>query len=147
MTYDLGKAIFGPKCERLANYIAQENAAVDDIPSKWELVKFVFGFGEGWRRPGPHFPDDATVRVQLDTAFGSCDDRALGRSLHSIQDSMAHSGWYSLPRIHWMTGTQADDTAMGNHRFYPELGLYDDIMTTTVSILRDYKAKCAKCCK
>src|SRR6266567_1326722 len=144
MTYDLARAIFGPKCERLANFVAQENAAVDALPSGWATIKFVFGFGEGWRRPGPHFPDDATVRTQLQNAFQSCDERALGRGLHSIQDAMAHSGAYSIPRVHWFTGTLADDTAMGNSRFAPDLGFYDDIMTTTASILRAYKAKCLK---
>ncbi len=143
ITFDLARATFGtkPGCAYKAYRVALADAEEDDIHGAWNKVMFLAGFGEAWKRGGPHFPDDAEVRTRLDKAFKDCDLDLLGQGLHSLQDSIAHSGPGANPRVHWITGPTVDMMAERN------ITLVEAATSSTASILASFKRKCLKCCQ
>jgi RHS repeat-associated protein len=151
-TYDLAKATFGnrPGCEYKAHAVATANMEEDEIGGGiLSKVAFISGFGGGWSRPGPHFPDDRTARGRLDHAMQNCSLEGLGKALHTLQDAYAHSGAYANPRVHWTTtilfalaGGDADTSAEAN------ITLVDGATAMTASVLQSFKRKClgGLCC-
>ena len=148
MTFDLARAVFGGKCLDKARQVADADAAVDDFNHGigWSVigstiggVQFLFHGGEGWSQPGPHFPSAAMLGQLHNNAMQSCNLRALGEFLHSLQDAWAHSSWSSFD--HYTHLDFPDKNAAHN------LNLQDDAMLDTIKQLQEFKSNCLNCCK
>jgi hypothetical protein len=100
LTYNAARAAFGSKCEPIARIVAQANADQDALHG-FGYVKFALGIGDGWSRKGIHF--GGGVDQALGDAFKNCDDYALGKGLHGLQDDISHNGPYSSPFVHYTT--------------------------------------------
>ncbi len=139
------RAIFGPGCDSRARSIAQADADQDKLPGFISKLEFVIGVGGGWRKGSIHF--GGPVDQLLHNAFSKCDDKSLGAALHGLQDDMSHSGVYSQPLVHYITSVLGPAIGDMNPADNPGLQLINGINDDTASILRQYKQKCAKCCK
>jgi RHS repeat-associated protein len=148
VTLALARAVFGPKCIDKAKAVADADASVDDFgygigPGAINTMKgfsqFLTHGGPGWAQPGPHFPTGAMLDQLHTKAMQTCSAEALGQSLHSLQDSWAHSGWSSFDHFTHLT---APDKAAAN-----DAGTADAAMIGTVSQLQEFKSKCLRCCQ
>jgi RHS repeat-associated protein len=139
MTYDLARAIFGPKCADKAKAVADANAATDAVSGIYGYLQTGLGFGEGWRKGGPHFPTSASLEASEQRALNTCSLGDLGKATHSIQDKWAHAGW--SPRMHWFASNAPDILATQN------AATVDNAMKETVSLLMEFKSRCLNCCK
>lgn len=148
MTYDAARAAFGAKCEPLARIVAQANGDQDALNGVGEHLKFAVGVGDGWSREGIHF--GGGVDQSLHDAFTNCDDKALGKGLHGVQDGLSHSGPYASPGVHYWTSMLGYLT-LGAGGFNPADSLsnfsgVDAATDATNTILRQYQRKCLSCC-
>ncbi len=150
LTSNIGNEVFASKCRGLVNIIADENAEEDATHGTWEFVQNIFGFGPAWEKGGAHFPSQALVANRLNGAFSNCDAKLLGRAMHSLQDSYAHSGSYARPRVHWLTSfvtfwvggySSADHTAI------IDAATRSGVEAETRAILVSFRDRCYKCCK
>ncbi len=138
-TYELARAIFGPRCESQARAVADADAAVDDFGGITGFFRFVFFRGPAWSQPGPHFPDAAMLDALKDAALQTCNLTALGSYLHSDQDAFAHSGWSAFDHYAHLSGPDLQ-AAHDAH-------VTDVALTHTAAILRTFKEKCLRCCQ
>jgi len=150
LTSNIGSEVFAPKCRGLVNIIADENAEEDATHGTWEFLQNIFGLGPAWEKGGAHFPSQTLMANRLNGAFSGCDAKLLGRALHSVQDSYAHSGSYAGPRVHWTTSiltyvfggySSADHTAIIND------ATRSGVEAETRAILVSFRDRCYKCCK
>jgi RHS repeat-associated protein len=148
VTLALARAVFGPKCIDAAKAVADSDASVDNFgygigPGVKNSVKgfllFLTHGGPGWAQPGPHFPTGAMLDQLHTKAMQTCSAEALGESLHSLQDSWAHSGWSSFDHFTHLT---SPDTDAAN-----DAGTADAAMIGTISQLQEFKQNCLKCCQ
>ena len=158
MTFDLARAIFGPYngCWYWPYRVAEANAAVDDndVATFGQKIKFLLGQGPGWRKGGQHFPTDPDLAQRLNQAFQSCDIDQLGGALHSVQDEFAHSGPYADPKLHYQSSRASYLGWVHGPPYSPvdspgaadNFPLLNGAGEATATILRQYKAKCLKCC-
>jgi RHS repeat-associated protein len=162
VTHDNASNIFGGKCAGLANTIADADKAQDDTHGAWEFVQNILGIGEAWKKGGTHFPSQALLDQYQAEAFSTCDPKAMGKFLHSFQDSQAHTWPYDHPRVHWFVDVPytvffpyALATPSSARDFPYSPPDYDAISNperlqsvwdNTGSLLKAFQKKCYKCC-
>jgi hypothetical protein len=142
MTYQEASKVFGPKCQKKANDVADADAAIDALPTFRSKVDFMLGRGEGWKYGGPHFPvSDTDSLIPLENAVKTCDLGALGHALHTLQDSYAHWPGPFSPTIHYFTFSAMDYGALlnGDSR--------EGATLNTEAWLWEFKNACLKCCQ
>ncbi len=147
-TLMIAQEVFAPGCTGLAQNVASADAMVNLPDSVGDAVKFAFGFGKGWQRPGPHFPEQAMLDRLETEAFTNCDLAGLGQYLHSLQDSLAHNGKFSKPWVHYLLSASTlgvlnpvDDMAENDATLHDA---FDDVTRAT---LIAWKGRCRPCCK
>jgi RHS repeat-associated protein len=147
-TFSAANMVFGPKCEEKARIVASADEAEDDIHGLGALLQFLTGRGQAWARPGPHFPNQAILNEREKQAFDNCDPAALGRYLHSPQDFIAHSGYFSSPTVHYFVSLPYVWTPYDPVDNSAELDktLSGAAWDVTVSTLQSFKSRCLKCC-
>jgi hypothetical protein len=154
VTLALARAVFGPKCIGKAEAVANADASVDDfgygngpgvIGSIKGLFQFITDSGVPWAQPGPHFPSGGMLEQFQNKAMQTCSAEALGQSLHSEQDSWAHSGWSHFDHFthsFLSLGLSGPDVDAVNNA-----GVQDAAMLDTIRELTEFKTKCLRCCQ
>jgi hypothetical protein len=133
----------------------------------WEWIQNVTGQGEAWANGGVHFPSQALLTQEENAAFSSCNATAMGKFLHSFQDSQAHIGGYEKhPGLHWWADVPYIITLPIAKRIFPESNSkydssysppdYDaitdperlqNVWDNTTSLLRSFARRCPCCNK
>lgn len=132
-TYKLARNVFGPKCEDKARTVADADAAVDH--PWWGLLN---PLGPAWRYGGPHFPIGNYGDDLVRHAISTCNLKALGGALHTLQDGFAHPSGPLGPLCHVLTGPLYG---------WPNGANGAAASSATTAALQEFKDKCLSCCQ
>jgi RHS repeat-associated protein len=160
-----------PGCQNKVQEIANADKEQDLTHGAKEWWQNVLGQGEAWAKGGVHFPSQALLTQEENAAFSACDAKAMGKFLHSFQDSQAHiggrfGGYAAHPWLHWVADVPYIITLPIAKRIFPETEhKYDspysppdydaindperlqNVWDNTTSLLKSFARRCPCCNK